>query len=373
MYLQRLLQINVATLAALATLLLGMGQDNPTKPLLVGLAAAASIWLTDAKGWIRLNRSLASLSRCRWWPMPPSGCFTPTASANPGRRRFDRLSASGLVLPEERDLHLLAVDRHQPAGSGGRRVLQPRGDVWSPVGHIHDGRAVGAGAVAAYGAVEPLSKRTDRGSRPAGSTGPPGRPGRSQPRPFSATAVPPTAAGGHRGRVVPAAGMVGIGTLVLTLVIFFTVPRLGHPAWRGAMPSPKSTVGFSDTVTLGRSGRNPGKPRGSDAGATDLRATNHPYPVQSELYLRGAVLTHYDHGQWTSGRGPAPARWPGGTGVSPVLERRAQARLPCRPSRRSGPPVDYRRAAGSQRTLRHLAAGGGAGEWKLFYDRRGDG
>ena len=61
MFLQRLLQINVATLAALATLLLGMGQDSPVKPLLVAPAAAASIWLTDVKGWIRLNRSLASL------------------------------------------------------------------------------------------------------------------------------------------------------------------------------------------------------------------------------------------------------------------------------------------------------------------------
>ena len=39
MYLQRLLQINMATLAGLATLLLSMGQDSPAKPLLVGLAA----------------------------------------------------------------------------------------------------------------------------------------------------------------------------------------------------------------------------------------------------------------------------------------------------------------------------------------------
>ncbi len=61
MFVQRLLQINIATLVALATLLLSMGQDRPEKPLLVGLAAAVSIWLTDVKGWVRLTRLTASL------------------------------------------------------------------------------------------------------------------------------------------------------------------------------------------------------------------------------------------------------------------------------------------------------------------------
>ncbi len=60
MYLQRLLQINLATLAGLATLLLSMGEDNPSKALLVWLAAGASIWLTDVRGWLRLNRTTAS-------------------------------------------------------------------------------------------------------------------------------------------------------------------------------------------------------------------------------------------------------------------------------------------------------------------------
>ena len=61
MYLQRLLQINMATLAGLATLLLGMGQDSPGKVLLIWLAAAASIWVTDIKGWLRVNRIMASV------------------------------------------------------------------------------------------------------------------------------------------------------------------------------------------------------------------------------------------------------------------------------------------------------------------------
>ena len=46
MYLERLLQINMATLAALGAVLLGMGQ-RAGPPLLVALAAAVSVWLTD--------------------------------------------------------------------------------------------------------------------------------------------------------------------------------------------------------------------------------------------------------------------------------------------------------------------------------------
>ena len=53
MYLERLLQINMATLAALGALLLGMGQRSEGPPLLVMLAAAVSVWLTDVTGRFR--------------------------------------------------------------------------------------------------------------------------------------------------------------------------------------------------------------------------------------------------------------------------------------------------------------------------------
>ena len=43
-YLERLLQINIATMAALGTLLLGMGQRSPALPLWMLTAAVASVW-----------------------------------------------------------------------------------------------------------------------------------------------------------------------------------------------------------------------------------------------------------------------------------------------------------------------------------------
>ena len=63
MYLERLLQINMATLAALGALLLGMGmgQRDVWPPLLVALAAAVSMWLTDVTRRFCLGQRTANL------------------------------------------------------------------------------------------------------------------------------------------------------------------------------------------------------------------------------------------------------------------------------------------------------------------------
>ena len=54
-YVERLLQINVATLAALGTMLLGMGQRDSAMTLLVLFVAVASVWLTDFTGCSRIE------------------------------------------------------------------------------------------------------------------------------------------------------------------------------------------------------------------------------------------------------------------------------------------------------------------------------
>jgi len=62
MFLERLLQITMATLAALSTVLLDMGQRDRVLAPWVALAALASVWITDVKGWFRLNRLIANLA-----------------------------------------------------------------------------------------------------------------------------------------------------------------------------------------------------------------------------------------------------------------------------------------------------------------------
>lgn len=60
MKLERLLQINVATLVALGALLLGMGQHSTSIPFIAVFAAVVSFYATDVLCWIRLNTNLAN-------------------------------------------------------------------------------------------------------------------------------------------------------------------------------------------------------------------------------------------------------------------------------------------------------------------------
>jgi hypothetical protein len=62
MTVERLLQLHVATLAALGTLLLGMGQRNPVLPVLSFFAAATSVYFTDKLRWFVLSRGLGNLA-----------------------------------------------------------------------------------------------------------------------------------------------------------------------------------------------------------------------------------------------------------------------------------------------------------------------
>ena len=62
MYLERLLQITTAALAALATLLLGMGERSVLLPLGILLVAMTSVWVTDVTGWFRLNRPVTNVA-----------------------------------------------------------------------------------------------------------------------------------------------------------------------------------------------------------------------------------------------------------------------------------------------------------------------
>ena len=60
MNIERTLQITIAILTALGTLLLGMGSGNVILPVVAIFVAATSLYFTDQVGWIRLNRNVAS-------------------------------------------------------------------------------------------------------------------------------------------------------------------------------------------------------------------------------------------------------------------------------------------------------------------------
>ncbi len=62
MTVERLLQIHIATLTALGTLLLGMGQRNPILPVVAIFASITSVIFTDSLRWFWLNRTLANIA-----------------------------------------------------------------------------------------------------------------------------------------------------------------------------------------------------------------------------------------------------------------------------------------------------------------------
>ena len=55
MHVRRLLTVNIATLAVLGTLLLGMGRGSAWLPVGTVCAAIAAVWLTDITGRVRLS------------------------------------------------------------------------------------------------------------------------------------------------------------------------------------------------------------------------------------------------------------------------------------------------------------------------------
>ena len=302
MYLERLLQIHVATMAALGALLLGMGQRNPALPLWMLTAAITSVWVTDVTGWFRLNRAVTNvaavvafciflwqLSELRglvrilaignllvylqiillfqekeprtYWQLALLSLLEVVVAAAFRQKAlfglllvvylFVGLSALVLLfLYRERRRHRPAANCLPPRAAGGRR--------W-PL----------AGQESAF---------TDSSSASAGQAGV----GREL-----------------RGRVV----RMGFGTLALTLVIFFTLPRWGRHPWRGATPGARHTVGFSDRVTLGELGTILESPEEVLRIQFSDYSTDLPYRV-GEVYLRGTVLTHYEDGEWYY-RGPA--------------------------------------------------------------------
>ena len=329
MDLQRLLQINMATLAALATVLLGMGQNSTAQPLAVCLAAAASLWLTDVKGWIRLGRTattvvvlpvmvyfafrllrvggenrlleLANLVVCLqvilffqqkniaiYWQLAMVSLLQVVVAAG-----FSHGVAFGLLLV----IYMLT-------GLSALALLF----LYSQWSRYEQGADSGAGTV-------PTSASAKMGLSPSRGTGAelPAAPGR-WPLAAAESAFSDAAAGsshaGLVGELLRRLAMVGAGTLVLATVIFLAVPRLAGSAFRGAMfGPPKSVIGFSDTVELGQLGEvleSREEVMRVKLSQPALHGGNpRPYPVQPDIYLRGAILTCYGNGKWNHCPGKA--------------------------------------------------------------------
>ncbi len=98
-------------------------------------------------------------------------------------------------------------------------------------------------------------------------------------------------------RIVPPFLAMLVATVVFTAVFFYTSPRTGGANWQRGMGG-TNLVGFSPEVSFDQMGRL----LLSDERVMRVSFTNvktaEAYPVISEPYLRGAVLTKYINGRW---------------------------------------------------------------------------
>ena len=294
MYLERLLQINMATLAALGALLLGMGQRSEAPPLLVALAAAASVWLTDLSGWLRLGRRLANL-------LMLLAAAVSIGQVLPLRSELQAFDFAWFViylqiilLFQKKDdrvywllimLSLMEVVVATLFSQGAwfgvllalylllgfsamtLLLLHRQWERYRPVADIAH-------------SPSPLPAPSERGSTRRW-------PLAGQQSDFLATP------GGHgqdalcRG-LFGRLGRMGLHSVALALVLFFMVPRFGQLAWRGGLVKPRALVGFSDKVVLGALGQII-ESRDEVMRVSFFRYPGDvPQPVHGEIYLQGA-------------------------------------------------------------------------------------
>jgi transglutaminase-like putative cysteine protease len=113
---------------------------------------------------------------------------------------------------------------------------------------------------------------------------------------------------------------MGLHTMAVTLVLFFAVPRFEQVAWRNpiAQQQVQPLVGFTDKVTLGELGTII-ESRESVMRAQFFQGKDDTTPLQlnSEVYLQGAYLMSYKHGQWEGQVASAET-----LGTSPLVRER---------------------------------------------------
>ena len=93
MRLDRRLQIVLALLVSVAALMLGLGRREPRLPMLAIVAALVSLYGTDIRGWLRLNRWIANIAAV--------GCVAYCLSNffQRGQQEMQLLSIADLLVP----------------------------------------------------------------------------------------------------------------------------------------------------------------------------------------------------------------------------------------------------------------------------------
>ena len=325
MKLDRLLQITFATLVSLGTMLLGMGQRSLTLPLVAILSAGASIYLTDLRGWIRLNRPVANVAALLAVVFSVSNFFHVSsedqllAVANllvylqvvllfqkkTGRMYWQLLVLNVLqvVVGAALDLDmlfglLLVVYMFVTLAAMGLLFIQREAELWQrlAVGARGEGRTKGLGA---RGEVRGNEEQRTKNRAPR----PLARPLVPRPSPLAPIRVsailPADPARELLGRGIFRRTLgIGVGTLIVAAVCFFSMPRFGRSMWAGGGSRGTASIGYSPSVKLGDLGPLLQNPELVMRVKFRDERTGQPIVPTEPPLMRGSLVIEYRRGEW---------------------------------------------------------------------------
>ncbi|HUY88918.1 MAG TPA: transglutaminaseTgpA domain-containing protein [Pirellulales bacterium] len=307
MRLERLLQISIAVLVSLSTLLLGMGERNLTLPAVAIIVSVSSLYLTDIKGWLQLNTTVTNIA----------GLVALAATYHDwdyyaGESQL--LSMANLLIylqfvllyrkKNQRNYWLLILlSLLQVAVASALNMSIFFGVlllIYMFIGLI----------TLALFSIYREHFRAEELWKPwrASESADAARATSESPRwPLAAQAavfagLPPEGqadAGltwGWVGQILK----LGVLTVILSCLMFFGLPRVGKASrWRAGQTRVLRTVGFSESVTLGELGEAYQNDNALMQVWFKEDGTDEPYRVAGDVPLfRGALLFTYHNGQW---------------------------------------------------------------------------
>lgn len=313
---ERWLQIGLATLASLGTLVLGMGQDSPALPLLAIFASVASVIFTDALGWVRLNRVLANIAALGAAVFSLSNFMFNDSEHQLLSIAHLLVYLQVILLFQQKTYRiyweLAVLSLLQVVVAAALNLGLSFGVMLAPYT-----LAAIFSLVLFYLHRENLrfappspSPSSRKSRRPAAATA--AAPAelsawtplaREQAAMLGVLAERPVAAAARissqpldvllGGRLIRQVLALGIAAASFAAVVFFGTPRQSEAVWRGPAARTRPMVGFSREVSLGRMR----DVLQDDAPAMRVKLTypdtRLPYETVREPYFRGAVLNEY--------------------------------------------------------------------------------
>lgn len=305
---ERFVQIGIAMMVSLGTLLLGMGERNATLPVLAVIVSISSVYLTDIRGWLQFNRAVSNflaLSAMAWtlWGF---GVLTVDLKL---------LSVANLLV------YLQFILQYQRKTVRTYWLLALLSLVQAAVSTALNLQIMYGFLLLIYTFVslatmtifflyrETLRQQSGSSAHAALTV--------SQQvvavqRFFSQERKPSrlplfTSRGTLQIRkdvtswlFVRQIIMLALGSLVLSMLVFVSTPRVGQRPWqRTQVTTVGSTSGFNESVSLGQVGKISDNPAGVMRAQFSDAHTGEPYEIRGELYFRGVVLPHYRDGRWT--------------------------------------------------------------------------